>query len=541
MATGFYKTDKVQNEPVLSYAPGTPERKEVQEAYQAYWNSQMEVPLYIGGKEVFTGKTKEITSPHDHQHVIGKFHKASKEDVQTAIQKALEAREKWANMDWQDRVSIFLKAADLLSGPYRAKMNAVTMIGQSKTVFQAEIDAVAELADFWRFNAEYLQRIYKEQPASSKEIWNRMEYRPLEGFVYAVTPFNFTSIAGNLPTSPAMAGNVVVWKPSSTQMYSAKMIMEILKEAGLPDGVINMVAGSATMITEQVLSSPDFAGIHFTGSTDVFQYLWKKIGENIAKYKTYPRIVGETGGKDFVWMYKDANPKAVATALTRGAFEYQGQKCSAASRAYIPESKWEEVYKELKKQVESIKMGSPEDMSNFMTAVISQSAFNKITGYIADAKKDKDAEVIIGGGYDDSKGYFIEPTVILAKDPHYVTMEEELFGPVLTVYVYKDDEWEQSLDLVDKTSPYGLTGAIFAQDRYIINHAAKKLENAAGNFYINDKPTGAVVNQQPFGGARGSGTNDKAGSMWNLIRWMSVRSIKENFNPPTDYRYPFMG
>ncbi len=541
MATGFYKTDKVQNEPVLSYAPGTPERKEVQEAYQKYWNSQMEVPLYIGGKEVFTGKTKEITSPHDHQHVIGKFHKASKEDVQTAIQKALEAREKWANMDWQDRVSIFLKAADLLSGPYRAKMNAVTMIGQSKTVFQAEIDAVAELADFWRFNAEYLQRIYKEQPDSSKEIWNRMEYRPLEGFVYAVTPFNFTSIAGNLPTSPAMAGNVVVWKPSSTQMYSAKMIMEILKEAGLPDGVINMVAGSATMITEQVLSSPDFAGIHFTGSTDVFQYLWKKIGENIAKYKTYPRIVGETGGKDFVWMYKDADPKAVATALTRGAFEYQGQKCSAASRAYIPESKWEEVYKELKKQVESIKMGSPEDMSNFMTAVISQSAFNKITGYIADAKKDKDAEVIIGGGYDDSKGYFIEPTVILAKDPHYVTMEEELFGPVLTVYVYKDDEWEQSLDLVDKTSPYGLTGAIFAQDRYIINHAAKKLENAAGNFYINDKPTGAVVNQQPFGGARGSGTNDKAGSMWNLIRWMSVRSIKENFNPPTDYRYPFMG
>jgi len=541
MATGFFKTDKVKNEPVLSYAPGTPERKEVSAVYKQYWKDQIEVPLYINGKEIFTGKTKDITPPHDHQHVIGKYHKASKEDVQKAIDSALEAREKWANMAWQDRVAIFLKAADLLSGPYRAKMNAMTMIGQSKTIFQAEIDAVAELADFWRFNAAYLQSIYAEQPESSPEIWNRMEYRPLEGFVYAVTPFNFTSIAGNLPTSPAMAGNVVVWKPSSTQMYSAKMIMEILQEAGLPDGVINMVAGSATMITEQILSSPDFAGIHFTGSTDVFQYLWKKIGENISKYKTYPRIVGETGGKDFVWMYKDSDPKVVATALTRGAFEYQGQKCSAASRAYIPESQWNEVYKELKKQVESIKMGSPDDMSNFMTAVISKSAFNKITGYIYNAGKDKDAEVIIGGGYDDSKGYFIEPTVILAKDPHYVTMEEELFGPVLTIYVYKDDEWRESLDILDKTSPYGLTGAIFAKDRYVIAEASKKLENAAGNFYINDKPTGAVVNQQPFGGARGSGTNDKAGSMWNLIRWMSVRSIKENFNPPTDYRYPFMG
>ena len=541
MATGFFKTDKVTNEPVLSYAPGTPEREEVLKAYKALWNQKIEVPLYIDGQEVYTGKTKDITPPHDHQHVIGFYHKASKDDVQKAIDSALAAREKWANMDWQDRVAIFLKAADLLSGPYRAKMNAMTMIGQSKTVFQAEIDAVAELADFWRFNAKYLQKIYAEQPESSPEVWNRMEYRPLEGFVYAVTPFNFTSIAGNLPTSPAMTGNVVVWKPSSTQMYSAKMIIEILEEAGLPAGVINMVAGSATMITEKVLSSPDFAGIHFTGSTDVFQYLWKKIGENIAKYKTYPRIVGETGGKDFVWMYRDADPKAVATALTRGAFEYQGQKCSAASRAYIPESQWQAVYDELKKQVESIKMGDPVDMSNFMTAVISKSAFNKITGYINDAKKDKDAEVIIGGGYDDSKGYFIEPTVILAKDPHYVTMEEELFGPVLTVYVYKDDEWRDSLELLDKTSPYGLTGAIFAKDRYVIVEASKKLENAAGNFYINDKPTGAIVNQQPFGGARGSGTNDKAGSMWNLIRWMSVRSIKENFNPPTDYRYPFMG
>ncbi len=540
MATGFFKTDKVKNEPVLSYAPGTPERQAVLEAYKQYWNDQIEVPLYIGGQEVYTGKTKNITPPHDHQHVIGKYHKASKEEVQKAIKSALAAREKWANMDWQDRIAIFLKAADLLSGPYRAKMNAMTMIGQSKTVFQAEIDAVAELADFWRFNAAYLQKIYAEQPESSPEVWNRMEYRPLEGFVYAVTPFNFTSIAGNLPTSPAMAGNVVVWKPSSTQMYSAKMIMEILQEAGLPGGVINMVAGSATMITEQVLSSPDFAGIHFTGSTDVFQYLWKKIGENISNYKTYPRIVGETGGKDFVWMYNDADPKAVATALTRGAFEYQGQKCSAASRAYIPESQWDAVFKELKKQIDSIKMGSPDDFSNFMTAVISKSAFNKITGYIDQAQKDANAEVIIGGGYDDSKGYFIDPTVILAKDPHYVTMEEELFGPVLTIYVYKDEAWRESLKLVDNTSPYGLTGAIFAKDRNIIVEASKKLENAAGNFYINDKPTGAVVNQQPFGGARGSGTNDKAGSMWNLIRWMSVRSIKENFNPPTDYKYPFM-
>ena len=541
MATGFFKTDKVTNEPVLSYAPGTPEREEVLKVYKDFLNQQIEVPLYIDGQRVYTGKTKEITPPHDHQHVIGVYHKASKEDVQKAIDAALAAREKWANMDWQDRVSIFLKAADLISGPYRAKMNAATMLGQSKTIFQAEIDAVAELADFWRFNAKYLQKIYAEQPESAPGIWNRMEYRPLEGFVYAVTPFNFTSIAGNLPTSPAMAGNVVVWKPSSTQMYSAKMIIDVLEEAGLPAGVINMVAGSATMITGEVLSSPDFSGLHFTGSTDVFQYLWKKIGENIANYKTYPRIVGETGGKDFVWMYKDADPKAVATALTRGAFEYQGQKCSAASRAYIPESRWQAVFDELKKQTDSIKMGDPGDMTNFMTAVISKSAFNKITGYIDDAKKDKDVEIVIGGGYDDSKGYFIEPTVILTKDPHYVTMEEELFGPVLTVYVYKDDEWRESLELVDKTSPYGLTGAIFAKDRYVIAEASKKLENAAGNFYINDKPTGAVVNQQPFGGARGSGTNDKAGSMWNLIRWMSVRSIKENFNPPTDYRYPFMG
>ncbi len=540
MGTGFFYTQKFDNEPVLSYAPGTPEREEVKKAYKELWNSRIEVPLYIGEKEVFTGKTKDIRPPHDHAHVVGKYHTADQEHVEEAIRAALKAREKWAALPWEERASVFLKAADLISGPYRALINAATMIGQSKTIHQAEIDAVAELADFWRFNAEYLQRIYEEQPESVDGVWNRMEYRPLEGFVYAVTPFNFTSIAGNLPTAPAMAGNVVVWKPSASQMYSAYFLMKILREAGLPDGVINMVAGSPSRITEVVLNSPDFSGLHFTGSTGVFQYLWKKIGENIPKYKTYPRIVGETGGKDFVWMHESADPLAVATALTRGAFEYQGQKCSAASRAYIPNTKWDEVFGHLKKQVESIKMGSPEDFTNFMTAVISEGAFSKITGYIDQAKKDPDAEIVLGGGYDDSKGYFIEPTVILTTNPHYVTMEEEIFGPVLTVYVYDAGKWKESLDLVDGTSPYGLTGAIFAQDRYVIDYATKRLENAAGNFYINDKPTGAIVNQQPFGGARASGTNDKAGSMWNLIRWLSPRAIKETFNPPTDYRYPFM-
>ena len=541
MGTGIYRVPKAQNEKVLTYAPGTPERESVLKTYNELWNSFLEVPLFIDGKEVFTGDTKEIRPPHDHQHVVGKFHKANKEEVEQAIASALRAREKWAAMPWEQRVSIFLKAADLISGPYRDRMNASTMIGQSKTIFQAEIDAVAELADFWRFNAEYLQRIYAEQPASSPGVFNRMEYRPLEGFVYAVTPFNFTSIAGNLPTAPAMAGNVVVWKPSVSQMYSAKFIIDVLREAGLPDGVINMVTGNAQKITEVVLSSPDFAGLHYTGSTAVFQYLWKTIGKNISHYKTYPRIVGETGGKDFVWMHKSADAKAVATALSRGAFEYQGQKCSAASRAYIPESRWDEVFAELKKQVESMKMGSPDDFSNFITAVINEASFNKLAGYIEQAKKDKEVKIVLGGGYDKSKGYFIEPTVFLTTDPQYETMREELFGPILTVYVYPDYEWKESLDLVDQTSPYGLTGAIFATDRYIIDYATKRLENAAGNFYINDKPTGAVVNQQPFGGARASGTNDKAGSMWNLIRWISPRAIKENFNPPKDYRYPFMG
>jgi 1-pyrroline-5-carboxylate dehydrogenase len=504
------------------------------------WNSFVEVPLYIGGQAVYTDNTKDIRPPHDHGHIVGKYHQASVRDVENAIEAALKAKKEWADMPWEQRISIFLKAADLISGPYRAKINAATMIGQSKTIHQAEIDAVAELADFWRFNAEYYARIYAEQPASAKDVFNRMEYRPLEGFIYAVTPFNFTSIAGNLPTAPAMGGNVVVWKPSKTQMYSAQIIMEVLMEAGLPGGVINMVTGSPTKITEVVLNHPEFAGLHYTGSTAVFQYLWRFIGENIARYKTYPRIVGETGGKDFVWMHPSAGVKEVATALARGAFEYQGQKCSAASRAYIPESKWDEVYKELKQQTDSMKMGAPDDFSNFITAVISEQSFNKLAGYIDMARKDKEAKIVIGGGYDKSKGYFIEPTVILTTNPHYETMEEELFGPVLTVYVYKDEEWKESLDLVDGTSPYGLTGAIFARDRYVIDYATKRLENAAGNFYINDKPTGAIVNQQPFGGARASGTNDKAGSMWNLIRWLSPRAIKENFNPPTDYRYPFM-
>ncbi|NPA42560.1 MAG: L-glutamate gamma-semialdehyde dehydrogenase [Chlorobi bacterium] len=541
MDKAYVKIPQPYNEPVLSYAPGTPEREEVLKTYREMWNSHVEVPLYIDGEPVYTGDTKPIRPPHDHRHVVGVYHRASQDHVRQAIDAALKARQQWADLPWEQRISIFLKAADLISGPYRAKMNAATMINQSKTIHQAEIDAVAELADFWRFNAEYLRRIYTEQPDSAKGVFNRMEYRPLEGFVYAVTPFNFTSIAGNLPTAPAMAGNVVIWKPSVSQMYSANMIMEVLREAGLPPGVINMVSGNAQKITEVVLAHPDFAGLHYTGSTAVFQYLWKTIGQNIDKYKSYPRIVGETGGKDFVWMHASADPREVATALSRGAFEYQGQKCSAASRAYIPKSKWDEVFAILKEQVESMKMGAPDDFSNFITAVISESSFNKLAGYIEKAKRDPEVEIVLGGGYDKSKGYFIEPTVFLTTDPYYETMVEELFGPILTVYLYDDDQWKESLDLVDNTSPYGLTGAIFAKDRYVIDYATKRLENAAGNFYINDKPTGAIVNQQPFGGARASGTNDKAGSMWNLIRWISPRAIKENFNPPKDYRYPYMG
>lgn len=543
MATGFYNVPKAVNEPVKSYAPNSPERKELLATYKKMYNEKVDIPFYIGGKEIRTGKTVSIHPPHDHKHTVGHFHTAEKSHIEEAVNVALNAREKWAATPWQDRAAIFLKAAELLAGPYRARMNAATMIGQSKNVFQAEIDAACEMIDFFRFNVEFMTEIYANQPISAPGIWNRMEYRALEGFVYAITPFNFTSIAGNLPASPAMMGNVVIWKPARTQIYSAQIIMELFKEAGLPDGVINMVTGNSAMITEVVLDSKHFSGIHFTGSTGVFNSFWEQIGKNVneGKYISYPRIVGETGGKDFVWMHVSADAKQVATALSRGAFEYQGQKCSAASRAYIPKSKWNDVKSYLQDDLKSMKMGSPEDTSNFINAVIDDRAFDKLSKYIDNAKKDKNAEIIAGGNYDNSVGYFIEPTVILTTDPKYATMCTELFGPVLTIYVYEDAKWEETLALVDSTSPYALTGAIFSADRYVIDTATNALENAAGNFYINDKPTGAVVGQQPFGGARGSGTNDKAGSVWNLLRWVSNRTIKETFVPPRDYRYPFLG
>ena len=541
MASGFYSVPKAVNEPVNSYAPGTPQRKALLNTFKKMYNEQVDIPFYIGGKEYRTGNTISIHPPFDHKHCVGNYHTAEREHLELAIEKALEARKKWAATSWQDRAAIFLKAADLLAGPFRYKMNAATMIAQSKNVFQAEIDSACELIDFLRFNVEFMTEIYSNQPDSAPGIWNRMEYRPLEGFVYAITPFNFTAIAGNLPASPAMMGNVVVWKPASTQVYSAQVIMELFKAAGLPDGVINMVTGSSSMITDVMLSSPDFAGVHFTGSTPVFNSFWETIGKNINNYKTYPRIVGETGGKDFIWAHPSANAQEVATAISRGAFEYQGQKCSAASRAYIPKSLWNDVKNGVINDVQSFKMGSPEDTSNFINAVIDKKSFTKLAGYLDKAKNDKDVEVIVGGGYDDTVGYFIEPTVLLTTNPKYDTMCTELFGPIITVYVYEDDNWEDVLDLVDGTSEYALTGAIFSGDRYAIKTATDKLENAAGNFYINDKPTGAVVGQQPFGGARASGTNDKAGSVWNLLRWVSNRTIKETFVPPTDYKYPFLG
>ncbi|MFK5890307.1 MAG: L-glutamate gamma-semialdehyde dehydrogenase [Flavobacteriaceae bacterium] len=540
MASGFYKVPVAVNEPVKSYAPNSPERTELLATYTKMYQEQVDIPIYIGGEEIRTGKTVKIHPPHDHKHCVGQYHTADKALVEKAVEKAVEAREKWAKTPWQDRAAVFLKAADLLAGPFRARMNAATMIAQSKNVFQAEIDAACELIDFFRFNVQFMTEIYNNQPESSAGIWNRMEYRALEGFVYAITPFNFTSIAANLPAAPALMGNVVVWKPARSQVYSAQVIMELFKEAGLPDGVINMVTGSSADITDVLLNSKYFAGIHFTGSTPVFQSFWKLIGENVSKYISYPRIVGETGGKDFVWMHNTAHPKQVATALSRGAFEYQGQKCSAASRAYIPQSRWAEVKAFLEADLKSMKMGTPDDTSNFINAVIDDRAFNKLSKFIDQAKADADAEVIMGGGYDDSKGYFIEPTVILAKKADYKTMCTELFGPVLTIYVYDDKDWKECLTTLDKTSEYALTGGIFSQDRYVLDYATNALENAAGNFYINDKPTGAVVGQQPFGGARGSGTNDKAGSVWNLLRWVSNRTIKETFVPPTDYRYPFL-
>ena len=541
MGKGFFNVPIAVNEPVKSYAPGSPEREAVLKAYKEMINTTIDVPMYINGKDVTTGNTRTMSPPHDHKHVVGTYHLAEKKHVDEAIATALEARKTWANTPWEQRAAIFLKAAELIAGPYRAKINAATMIAQSKTIHQAEIDSACELIDFLRINVQYMTDIYHDQPESTSDAWNRLEYRPLEGFTYAVTPFNFTAIAGNLPSCMAMMGNVVVWKPSDSQIYSAKVVMDVFKEAGVPDGVINVVFGDPVMITDTVLNSPDFSGLHFTGSTFIFKELWKKIGNNIHNYKTYPKIVGETGGKDFIVAHKTANPKQVATAIVRGAFEFQGQKCSAASRAYISESIWDQVKDYVVEDGKSFKMGSPEDMNNFFTAVIHEGSFDKLAKYIDQAKADDNVEVIAGGNYDKSKGYFIEPTVLLTTDPKYTTMQEELFGPVITIYVYKDDQFSETLELVDGTSEYALTGAILAQDRYAIVEATKALQNCAGNFYINDKPTGAVVGQQPFGGARSSGTNDKAGSALNLLRWVSPRMIKETFVTPTDYRYPFLG
>ena len=540
MSTGFFKVPKAKNEVVKSYIPGSKERDEIQKTYKEMINSFTEVPMYINGKDVKSANKKQISPPHDHQNIVGEYYIAEPKHIDDAIESALAAKKNWENMSWENRSAIFLKAAELIAGPYRSKINAATMIGQSKTVHQAEIDSACELIDFLRFNVEFATQIYSNQPESDGDAWNRVEYRALEGFVYAVTPFNFTAIAGNLPTCMAMLGNVVLWKPSSTQILSAKVIIDVLKEAGLPDGVINAVYGNAALITEKALSHKEFSGLHFTGSTSVFNSFWKTIGDNIANYNTYPKIVGETGGKDFILAHQSANPKQVSTAITRGAFEFQGQKCSAASRGYISESLWNKVRGYLEDDLKSISMGSPENFENFVTSVIDEKSFDKISKYIDDANDSDSAEVIIGGSYDKSKGYFIEPTVILTSDPNYVTMREEIFGPVMTIYVFKDSDFDKTLDLVDKTSEYALTGAILANDRYIVEKATKALKNSAGNFYINDKPTGAVVGKQPFGGARGSGTNDKAGSMLNLLRWVSPRLIKETFVTPTDYKYPFL-
>lgn len=541
MPKGFFHVPKAVNEPVKSYAPNSPEKASVLAAYKKMWNETIDVPMYIGSEQIKTGNTRTMSAPHDHQHIVGTYHLAEKSHVEKAITSALEARKKWANMPWEHRAAIFLKAAELIAGPYRARINAATMIAQSKTIFQAEIDASCELIDFLRYNVEFMTQIYNDQPKSVSDVWNKVEYRPLEGFVYAITPFNFTAIAANLPASAALMGNTVVWKPSDSQVFSAKIIIDVFKEAGVPDGVINVVFGDPVMITDTILASPDFAGVHYTGSTFVFKEIWKKIGNNIHTYKTYPKIVGETGGKDFIVAHPTANVKQVVTGITRGAFEFQGQKCSAASRAYIPQSLWPAVKEQLIIDVKSMKIGSPEDFGNFITAVIHEGSFDKLAGFIDQAKKDTDAEIILGGNYDKSKGYFIEPTVIVTTNPKYATMETELFGPVMTIYVYEDTKWNETLKLVDETSQYALTGAIFSQDRYAIVEATNALQNAAGNFYINDKPTGAVVGMQPFGGARASGTNDKAGSMQNLLRWVSPRTIKETFVTPEDYRYPFLG
>lgn len=537
---GVFQVPQAINEPVLDYAPGSSERKKLKAALAEARSQVLDIPMYIGGLEVRTGKTVNIFPPHDLTHQIGFYHKGEREHLEQAINAALAARDQWERTPWEQRAAIFLKAADLLAGPYRYKINAATMLAQSKNAYQAEIDSACEMIDFLRFNVQYMTEIYNEQPsANSKTIWNRLEYRPLEGFVFALTPFNFTAISGNLPTSAAMMGNVVVWKPSNSQIYSAQMLMEVFREAGLPNGVINLVYVDGSTAGDVIFKHPDFAGIHFTGSTGVFRQVWQEIGQNISRYKSYPRIVGETGGKDFILAHPSADVDVLVAAIIRGAFEFQGQKCSAASRVYIPQTLWNAVKPRLLAEMATLTMGPTEDFSNFINAVIDEKAFNKITGYIEQARKDGQ-EILCGGGYDKSKGYFIQPTIIMAKDPMYTTMCEEIFGPVLSIYVYGDDEFESTLHLVDKTSEYALTGAVIAQDRYAIVRATEALRNAAGNFYINDKPTGAVVGQQPFGGARGSGTNDKAGSKLNLLRWVNLRTIKENFVPPKDYRYPFL-
>ncbi|MEO7531609.1 MAG: L-glutamate gamma-semialdehyde dehydrogenase [Sediminibacterium sp.] len=540
MSLGYFSYPMPANEPVLQYAPGSPERTALKKILIELKKKPIEIPMYIGGKAVKTGKKMEIHPPHEISHTLGFFHAGEEKHVNQAIDAALKAKEAWAAMSWENRAHIFLKAADLMATKYRYHINGTTMLGQSKNAYQAEIDSACELIDFLRFNVHFLSEIYKQQPISSPGMHNRMEWRPLEGFVLAITPFNFTAIGGNLPTSAAMCGNVVVWKPANTQIYSAQMFMRILQEAGLPAGVINLIYVDGPTIGKVCFSHREFAGVHFTGSTGVFNNMWKVIGENVAKYRSYPRIVGETGGKDFVVAHKSANVDAVVTALARGAFEFQGQKCSAASRAYIPSNMAEEVKTKLVAAIKSMKIGTVEDFSNFVNAVIDEKAFNSITKYIDNARKDKKAKILVGGNYSKKEGYFIEPTVIETKDPKYITMCEEIFGPVLTLHVYDAEKFEETLALVDNTSPYALTGAILAQDRTAVELATNKLRNAAGNFYINDKPTGAVVGQQPFGGARGSGTNDKAGSMLNLYRWLSARTIKETYNPPVDYTYPFL-
>ncbi len=536
----LYNFNVAKNEPILNYAKDSKETADLRKEFDRQSNLQIDIPIIIGGKEIRTGNTANVVMPHNHAHVLATYHIAGVEEIQLAIDAAMEAKEKWENMPWQDRASIFLKAAELLSTKYRQVLNAATMLNQSKTPLQAEIDVACELVDFFNFNVKYMSEIYSNQPESPKGQLNRLQYRPLEGFVFAVSPFNFTSIAGNLSSAPAMMGNTIVWKPASSAMLSGYYLMELFKEAGLPDGVINFIPSRGSVVGKEVFGHKDFAGIHFTGSTATFKTMWKQIAENIDNYVSYPRIVGETGGKDFIFAHNSADAENIAVNIVRGAYEYQGQKCSAASRAYIPQSQWDEILERVKKDVATIKMGDIKDFSMFMGAVIDEAAFDSITNFIDQASKSDVAEIVIGGGYDKSKGYFVEPTLIVTTDPNFVTMEEEIFGPVMTVYVYEDDKFEETLEICDKTSPYALTGAIFAKDRNIVNYVTNKLRNAAGNFYINDKPTGAVVGQQPFGGARASGTNDKAGSSLNLIRWASPRNIKETFVPYNDFTYPYM-